>query len=323
MGGLVGSVLGGSIVGNLITGNSAAKAQKRAGEQQMEAARLAAEESRFRPIGVTNAFGSSNFQFDPTTGRVSGASYNVNPQLAAIRDQLMGFAGNTNIGGAQQAIQQGQQGLFGSIANAGDIQGQTQRLFGQRQDLLAPQRERDLAALRNQSFQGGRSGLAVGGTNAGGFAAANPEMQAFFNAQRQQDNALLAQSEGDARNYRGNDIQTLGGLFGLQQGSMNPLMSYLQGAQGIDNLGKSAFDTSMQLGQANQNQAGANALFQGGNAQANANLNSAATRLGAQQNAMNSFSGLFSGGLSNMDWGNSSIGKMIGIPRSGFANGGY
>lgn len=318
MGGLVGGALG--AIGGIVGANKSAKAQKAAADAQIAAAKQAAEEARFRPIGVTNAFGSSNFQYDPETGRLSGASYDVNPQLAAIRDQLMGFAGNTNVGGAQQAIQQGQQGLFGSIANAGDIQGETQRLFGQRQDLLAPQRERDLAGLRNNSFQAGRSGLSVGGTNAGGFAAANPEMQAFFNAQRQQDNALLAQSEGDARNYRANDIQTLGGLFGLQQGSLSPLMSYLQGAQGVDNIGKGAFDTSMMLGQANQNQGGANAMYQGGMAAAGTNLRANDLRNQGMMGLFNVGSQL-AGGLNNMDWGDSSIGKMIGVPRSGFANG--
>lgn len=284
MGGLVGPVLG--AVGGIIGGNKAAKAQRAAADAQAAAAKQAAEEARFRPIGVTNAFGSSNFQFDPSTGRLSGASYEVNPQLAALRDQLLGFAGGSNVGAAQQALQQGQQSLFGTVAGAGDITGQTQRLFQQRQSLLAPQRERDLANLRNQSFQAGRSGLAVGGTEAGGFAAANPEMQAFYNAQRQADQALLAQSEADARNYRTSDLQTLGGLFGLQQQSLSPLMAYLQGGQGIENLGKSAFDTSMELGRAQQNPTGANALYQGGMA-------SAQTRLGAQNTQNAGLSNLF------------------------------
>jgi len=241
---------------------------------QQAAAQAAAEESRFRPIGVTNAFGSSNFTFDPVTGRLSGASYNVDPKLQAIRDQLMTLAGGNSqqLGNINQAYQQGQQGMLGSIANAGDIQGQTQRLFQQRQDLLAPQRERDLANLRNASFQSGRSGLSVGGTDAGGFAASNPEMQAFFNAQRQKDNELLASSEQDARNYRSNDLSTMAGLFSGQSGAISPILQYLQGSGGVEELGRSGFDLGTALGGRIANPSGGQMLQSGLNSAAQSNL---------------------------------------------------
>lgn len=280
----------------------AAKAQRAAADAQMAAAERAAEESRFRPIGVTNAFGSSNFTTD-SEGRVTGAGYTINPQLAAIRDQLLGLAGNTNVAGANDAIQQAQQGLFSSVAGSGDIMGATQRLFNQRQNLMAPQRERDFANLRNNVFQAGRSGLAVGGTNAGGFAAANPEMQAYFNAQRQQDDALLAQSEQDARRYRQDDLSTFGGLFNLQGQSMSPLLSLLQGAQGVEGIGRSAYEDSLRLGQLNQNTAGANALLSGGMAAADSRLAAANTanagRTAIGQGILDSATRLFTGGFSN------------------------
>jgi hypothetical protein len=240
-------------IGGLIASRTAANAQNRAAGEYRDAGSRAAMESRFRPIGVTNAFGSSNFQFDPNTGKMTGAGYELNPQLAALRNQFMGMAGNNNMAEAQQAFQQGQQGLFGNIANAGNIQGQTQDLYNQRQALMAPGREQQLSDLRNQVFQSGRSGLSVGGTNAGGYAAANPEMQAFYNAQRQQDNQMMAGAEQDARNYRANDMQTLQGLFGMQQQSVQPTMNYMQGAQGLEGMGLNAYNMSMQLGQANQN----------------------------------------------------------------------
>lgn len=279
----------GQLVSGIIGSVTGARNMDQAARSQEAMGRAAAEESRFRPIGVTNAFGSSNFQFDPSTGRLSGASYDLNPQLAALRDQFMGMAGNNNLGQAQQAFQQGQAGLFGNIANAGDIQGQTQSLYNQRQALMAPGREQALSDLRNQSFQAGRSGLSVGGTNAGGYAAANPEMQAFYNAQRQQDNQMMAGAEQDARNYRANDLQTLGGLFGLQQQSLAPTMGYLQGAQGVEGIGKDAFNTSLQLGQANQNTTGANALYNAGSA-------AAQSRLGAANARTSGLTGLFNFG---------------------------
>lgn len=308
----MGSAVGGLVsgVGGILGSRSAAKAQRAAAEAQQKAAQQAAEESRFRPIGVTNAFGSSDFKFDPATGRLSSASYSVDPRLAAIRDQLLGFAGNTNVGGANEAIQAGQAGLFDAVAGAGDIMGQTQRLFNQRQNLLAPQRERDLANLRNASFQAGRGGLAVGGTNAGGYAAANPEMQAFFNAQRQSDDSLLAQSEQDARRYRGDDLSTFGGLFNLQQQSMAPLMGFLQGAQGVEGVGRSAYEDSLKLGQLQQNPTGANALLQGGMAAAQSNLAAANSKNAGLQGlfglAGNVLGGLGGGGLGGM------FGKLFG-----------
>lgn len=260
--------------GNLYSQNKSQDAAKDLAAAQQAAAKVAAEESRFRPIGVTNAFGSSNFTYDPATGRLSGASYTVDPKLAAIRDQLIGFAGSnaTNLGAINQAFTQGQQGLLGSVSGAGDITGQTQRLFQQRQGLLQPQRERDLANLRNASFQSGRSGLAVGGTSAGDYAAANPEMQAFFNAQRQQDDALLAQSEADARKYRADDLSTLSGLFSSQSGALQPLLQYLQGGQGVEEMGRSAFDLGTALGGRIANPSGGGMLQSGLNAAAQSNL---------------------------------------------------
>ena len=41
---------------------------------QRESARLAAEAARFRPVGITTRYGSSNFQFDPQ-GYLKGAGF--------------------------------------------------------------------------------------------------------------------------------------------------------------------------------------------------------------------------------------------------------
>jgi hypothetical protein len=69
---------GASLLGGIIGGNSAKKAAQAQAAAQVEAARIAAEESRFRPVGITTRFGSSQFQTDPQ-GRVSGASYTLDP----------------------------------------------------------------------------------------------------------------------------------------------------------------------------------------------------------------------------------------------------
>jgi hypothetical protein len=56
---------------------------------QLEAARIAAEAAKFRPVGVTTRYGTSNFQFDPS-GYLSGAGYTVSPELQAYQDRLQG-----------------------------------------------------------------------------------------------------------------------------------------------------------------------------------------------------------------------------------------
>jgi hypothetical protein len=111
------AVAGASLVGGLMSGSSAKKAAQTQANAQMAAAEIAAEEARFRPVGVTTRFGSSNFQTD-ADGRVSGAGYTLDPAFRAFQDRYMGLAG----GGLSQAemaqqqfapIGQAAQGLFG------------------------------------------------------------------------------------------------------------------------------------------------------------------------------------------------------------------
>jgi hypothetical protein len=107
---------GGSLLGGALASRSATKAAQASANAQIEAARIAAEEARFRPVGITSRFGSSNFQIDPTTGRLTSAGYDVAPDIAALRESLLGGAG-TALGQAQglDLSQVGgfAQGLFG------------------------------------------------------------------------------------------------------------------------------------------------------------------------------------------------------------------
>jgi hypothetical protein len=84
---------------------------------QRESARLAAEAARFRPVGITTRYGSSNFQMSPE-GYLTGAGYNVSPELKAYQDRLSGLAGGalTQAEMAQQQyapLQTAASGLFG------------------------------------------------------------------------------------------------------------------------------------------------------------------------------------------------------------------
>jgi hypothetical protein len=168
----------GEIVGGFIQGQAAKKAAQTQANAQMASAQLAADEARFRPVGVTTRFGSSNFQTDEN-GRVSGAGYTLDPAFRAYQDRFMGLTG----GGLSQA--EGAQAQFAPLGQAGQSlfnlgaqylaqspEAAAQQYMAGQQNLLAPSRERQFAQLQNNLFQTGRGGLAVGatGTRPGGGA---------------------------------------------------------------------------------------------------------------------------------------------------------
>jgi hypothetical protein len=243
---------------------------------------MAAEEARFRPVGITTRFGSSQFQTGPD-GRVSGASYELNPELAAMQDRFLGLAGG-GLSQAEQAQQQfaplGQaaQGLFGLGQQylAQSPEQAAQQYMASQQNLLAPSRERQFAQLQNQLFQTGRGGLSVGATGerpsgAAGLGAANPEMEAYYNALAQQDAALAANAmqAGQQQTAFGAGLFGTGGNlltqgYGGQAAALGPYQAYLQGATGLEALGQQPLEMGSALGGRVANPTGAQALFQGG-----------------------------------------------------------
>ena len=128
---------GGALLGGLLQGNSAQNAARTQAAAQERAAQLAAEEARFRPVGVTTRFGSSNFQMGPD-GRVSGAGYNLSPEMRAYQDRFLGLAGQ----GLTQAEQAQQQ--FSPLQQAG------QSLFGLGQQYLSQPADQRLGGIANQ-----------------------------------------------------------------------------------------------------------------------------------------------------------------------------
>jgi hypothetical protein len=281
-----GIIAGGSLLGGLLGGSSAARAAAAQAQAQREAAQIAAEEARFRPVGITTRFGQSAFQYGPD-GRVSGAGYQLAPEFQAYQNRLLGLAGQ---GLAQAEMAPGQ---FAPLTGAGA------RLFGlgeqylaetpeqvaakymaSQQNLLAPSRERQYAQLQNQLFQTGRGGLSVGatGTRPGGGAglgATNPELEAYYNAIAQQDAALAAQAQ-----QAGQQQLAFGtGLFGTgaqmydlygrgQANALSPYQAYLGGATGLEALGQQPLELGSALGGRIANPTGANALYGGGMAAA-------------------------------------------------------
>ena len=261
------SLLGGlasSAVGAIGTNYAANQAAGDATASAQQAAQMA----QFRPVGVTTRFGKSGFNYDPTTGQLIGAGYQVAPDVAAAREGLMGLAG-TGIGQAQAAqaqqanINQAGQGLFNLGAGyiAQTPQQQAQQYITQQQQLLAPGREQTLANLTNTQQQQGRLGLATGGTMAGntagapGLQATNPQMAAYYNAMAQQDAQLAAQAQlaGQQQATFGQGLMT-GGLnlqgtgYNLQSQALTPYTNYMAGATNLENQGLNALTQGTSLG---------------------------------------------------------------------------
>ena len=149
---------GTSLLGGYLQGESAKSAAQTSAAAQTQAAKIAAEEARFRPVGMTTRFGTSQFEFDPTTGRLKGAGYTVSPELQAYQARLSALLGG-QLGQAEAAA-----GMYAPLTGAAE------RMFGlgerylaetpeqvaqqymqRKLDLLAPSRERQLAQDRKST----------------------------------------------------------------------------------------------------------------------------------------------------------------------------
>jgi hypothetical protein len=271
---------GAGIVGGLMQGSSARSAARTQADAQLQAAQLAADEARFRPVGVTTRFGQSNFQYDPS-GHVTGAGYTVAPEMQAYQNRLMGLA-NTGLTQAEQAQQQYQPlsnaatGLFnlGSQYLQQSPDQVAADYMAKQQALLAPSREQQSANLMNQLQNTGRTGLSV--AQGGGLQAANPEAAALANARAMQDLQLAAQAQQAGQQ----NVAFGAGLFGTgssllgqyqqgQAGALTPFQSYLQSTQGIEQMGQGALDIGTNIGAKGMSPSAANAIYSGGTNAAN------------------------------------------------------
>jgi hypothetical protein len=271
------------------TGVSAAEA---AGQANIEAARIAAESAKFKPYSLTTGFGKSFFDTQKGT-----AGYEIDPRLAAFRDQLYGQATQT-------------------LAQLGSTnpEAEAAKYVEQQMGLLQPTRQAEDVANRLRSLGTGRVGLGVsGGYVGGGEGLLNPD-QFALNLARERANAEIAaagtqygQSIYDKMLSRGTGMLQTG--LGIEELGMKPL------TMGAD-IGNKASISGAQAGQA---------LLQGGMNAANANLAGGISQARFLQNAAtgaanldytkfkNPFSGMFtSGGGSDYGMG-SDTAKLIGL----------
>ena len=267
---------GGAILGGAMASRGAQKAAQTSADAQIQAAQIAAEEARFRPVGITTRFGQSQFGFDEA-GRLKEAGYTLSPELAALQSRLLGVTPEAletalAASGEVAPVRQAATGLFGlgqqflptdiSRQASPEAMAQAQRLYGlagqvtptaydpraaaesyyqESQALLDPSRQRQEQRLGASVFGRGRAGLNISGQG-------QPELFALGQAREEQNMALAAQARERARQELQQDIG-LGsqlGLAGLQTQQQAENLARARLAEDIG-LGTGLFGTGMGL----------------------------------------------------------------------------
>lgn len=276
---LIGGGLG--LLGSSMSSNAASNAASQSAAAQVEAARIAAEASKFKPIGTTTRFGSSQFGYNPS-GDLTSAGYTMSPELLAQQNQLMAGAGAALPQAAMNA--QAGQGLFnlGQQYSATNPQEAAAQWMKQQQAILQPGQDQTYAALQQQLQNTGRGGFSV--AQGGNLQSANPELAAYYNSLANQQNQLAGQAT-----QMGQQQATFGaGLMGtgldLQSAAYNPYKTQFGLAQTLESAAQQPLDLSSAMaGRTTQaNQLGAQGLLAAQNTAAGLNYRAnAASPLGA------------------------------------------
>ena len=239
------------LAGGLISGGKAADAARGQAEALRAAADKASAMAQFRPMGMTTAFGTS--QFTPE----GAGSYQLSPELQAIQQRLFGAAGAydpTQLGMAAQPLMGGAAGLFnlGQQYLATSPEAAAQQYMTQQQGLLAPGRAAEEARLATANFGRGTGGLGV--QTGTGTAPANPLAQALFNARAQEDARIAARAD-EAGMTRTREAARLFGLGGELAGQVprlttagyGPLEAQLGLLKTTEAMGQDPFRLSQEL----------------------------------------------------------------------------
>ena len=249
-----------AIIGSgYLQGQSAKNAANTSAQAQLQAAQIAADAAKFRPVGVTSRYGTSNFQTD-AQGNLVGAGYNVSPEYQAYQNQISGLLGQQlqqGLGAQQQYAPL--QGAAGGLFNLGQQylaqspEQAAQQYMTSQQALLAPSRERESALLANQLSNSGRTGLSV--AQGGGLLSANPEQSALANARSMQDLQLAANATQAGQHQAffgaglfGQGANLLGSYQQVQVGALNPFQTTLGVQSGIESLGQQPLTLGAGLG---------------------------------------------------------------------------
>jgi hypothetical protein len=252
--GIPAAIVGGSLLSGVLSGRSASKAAQTSADAQRDAAALAAEEQRFRPVGMTTRFGTSQFGFDGD-GRLSSAGYTASPEIQALQDRLSALYGQglgyaERAGAAAAPLGGAAQGLFGLGSEyLGQSREDVRNQYLQEQyAMLDPMRQREEQRLGAGVFGRGRAGLNIGDTG-------QPELFALASARRGQDLQLAAQAEqaaqqriGFGAGLFGTGAGLLGTEYGLQTQAMAPFQTQFGTQQLLEQAAQQPLDIGAQLG---------------------------------------------------------------------------
>jgi hypothetical protein len=190
----------------------------------------AAQMAQFRPVGISNRFGKSQFGFDKQ-GNLTSAGYTLSPELKELQDYILSQTA-AGTGDTSRLLSLGRGYLAQSPEQA------RQDYLNQQYALLAPSTQSQLSGIRSNLQRTGRGGLAVG--QGGPLAAANPELQAYYNALAQRDLQLTANAEQEARSR-------IGFGQGLLSSAYAPISAGLNLASNVESLGQTPFALSSEL----------------------------------------------------------------------------
>jgi len=242
-----------------LTSEQAKEAAQTQADAQVRAAQIAADAARFRPVGVTTRFGSSNFKTD-AAGNVIEAGYTPSPEILGYQNRLSTLA-NRGLTGAEQASTD-YAPLTGAAQNLFSLGGSYIKkspeevaadYISKQQALIAPSRELQLSNIRNIQQQQGRGGLSV--AQGGNLMATNPELAAYYNSVAQGDLVLAAQADQEAQNR----IRFGAGLFDTganlqgryytgQTAALAPFTNVMDVTTGLENLAQQPMTLGTQIG---------------------------------------------------------------------------
>lgn len=272
-------------------GGSKKKALKKLAKRQEAAGQAYQSAAQFKPVGTTNAFGTTQYTYNPQ-GQLETAGYQLDPRLTNLTQAAIGSAGGTGLQFANQAAQSGLDltGL-GAQYIATSPEEAAAKYMQQQQALMQPGQDYARAQMNQGLFSSGRGGLSV--EQGGGIGAANPEATAYYNAlaRQQQEMAMNADLYGRQRVAFGADISKAG--LGLGVGAYDPMKANLVAAQGVEGIGTGLLGQGLDMGQLRTAaaQAGAQGNLQGTLAGAESRYKAAMTP---------SFGQSLAGGLANM-----------------------
>lgn len=231
VGGPQGAMIGyqlGSGLGGALGGDGGGQVQgyySGAAGQQAAYGQQAASMAQFRPVGISTRFGTSQFG-EGTAGYTPSAEL-LDLQNFYAKQSLAGRADT------ERLLSLGRGYISESPQEAQN------RYYYQQRALLAPGEEQALGRIRSNLLTTGRGGLAVG--QGGALAAANPELQAYYNAIATRDLQLGIEAEQAARNQI-----TFG--QGLLSTAYSPVSTPYSQVAALEQLAQSPLDIGAQLG---------------------------------------------------------------------------